>query len=53
MVGYKLIFTCFFALVVLSELGGEAAPAEWQGAFNCTYNFGGPGFRHTSAFNNR
>eukprot|EP00064_Thunnus_orientalis_P005636 superscaffoldBa00000562_g5650 len=34
------------------ELGGMKAPAEWQGAFNCTYNFGGPGFKNTSAFKN-
>nr|XP_046241329.1 aminopeptidase NAALADL1 [Scatophagus argus] len=40
------------AYVLICQLGGEAAPAEWQGAFNCTYNFGGPGFKHTSAFTN-
>ncbi|KAI3371993.1 hypothetical protein L3Q82_006863 [Scortum barcoo] len=37
---------------LICELGGEAAPAAWQGAFNCTYNFGSPGFKHTSVFNN-
>uniref|UniRef100_A0A8C4HEC9 Aminopeptidase NAALADL1 n=1 Tax=Dicentrarchus labrax TaxID=13489 RepID=A0A8C4HEC9_DICLA len=40
------------AYILICELGGEAAPKEWQGAFNCTYNFGGPGFKPTSAFNN-
>ncbi|KAM9858428.1 aminopeptidase NAALADL1 [Aulostomus maculatus] len=40
------------AYILICELGGEAAPDTWQGAFNCTYNFGGPGFKHTSAFNN-
>uniref|UniRef100_A0A671X0V0 Aminopeptidase NAALADL1 n=1 Tax=Sparus aurata TaxID=8175 RepID=A0A671X0V0_SPAAU len=38
-------------LLCLHELGGEAAPADWQGAFNCSYNIGGPGFKQTSAFN--
>ncbi|XP_068577002.1 aminopeptidase NAALADL1 [Cebidichthys violaceus] len=37
---------------LICELGGTAAPAPWQGAFNCTYNFGGPGFKPTSAFSN-
>ncbi|KAM6945087.1 aminopeptidase NAALADL1 [Lycodopsis pacificus] len=37
---------------LICELDGTAAPALWQGAFNCTYNFGGPGFKPTSAFNN-
>ncbi|XP_059193512.1 aminopeptidase NAALADL1-like [Centropristis striata] len=37
---------------LICELGGEAAPGPWQGAFNCTYNFGGPGFKDTSVFNN-
>ncbi|XP_054466126.1 aminopeptidase NAALADL1-like [Anoplopoma fimbria] len=37
---------------LICELGGTAAPAAWHGAFNCTYNFGGPGFKPTSAFNN-
>ncbi|XP_031704985.1 aminopeptidase NAALADL1 [Anarrhichthys ocellatus] len=37
---------------LICELDGTAAPAPWQGAFNCTYNFGGPGFKPTSAFNN-
>ncbi|KAE8291948.1 N-acetylated-alpha-linked acidic dipeptidase-like protein [Larimichthys crocea] len=40
------------AYILICALGGEAAPSVWQGAFNCTYNFGGPGFRNTSAFNN-
>uniref|UniRef100_A0A8D0D0H6 Aminopeptidase NAALADL1 n=1 Tax=Sander lucioperca TaxID=283035 RepID=A0A8D0D0H6_SANLU len=51
MVGCKLILTCF-SIGHFSELGGKAAPAQWQGAFNCTYNFGGPGFQNPSAFNN-
>ncbi|XP_026178416.1 aminopeptidase NAALADL1 [Mastacembelus armatus] len=37
---------------LICELGGDAAPAAWQGAFNCTYNFGGPGFKPTSVFKN-
>uniref|UniRef100_A0A8D3E686 Aminopeptidase NAALADL1 n=1 Tax=Scophthalmus maximus TaxID=52904 RepID=A0A8D3E686_SCOMX len=41
------------AYTLICELGEEAAPAAWQGAFNCTYNFGGPGFKSTSYFNNR
>uniref|UniRef100_A0A4W6ELF1 Aminopeptidase NAALADL1 n=1 Tax=Lates calcarifer TaxID=8187 RepID=A0A4W6ELF1_LATCA len=40
------------AYILICELGGEAAPSEWQGSFSCTYNFGGPGFKHTSTFNN-
>ncbi|XP_070759761.1 aminopeptidase NAALADL1 [Enoplosus armatus] len=40
------------AYTLICKLGGDAAPAEWQGAFNCSYNFGGPGFKHTSDFNN-
>ncbi|XP_019954710.2 aminopeptidase NAALADL1 [Paralichthys olivaceus] len=40
------------AYKLICELGGEAAPAPWQGAFNCTYRFGGPGFRNTSDFRN-
>ncbi|XP_071388979.1 aminopeptidase NAALADL1 [Centroberyx affinis] len=40
------------AYALICELGGQPAPADWQGAFNCTYNFGGPGFKPTSAFNN-
>ncbi|KAM7391262.1 hypothetical protein PAMP_021962 [Pampus punctatissimus] len=40
------------AYTLICELGGVEAPAAWQGSFNCTYNFGGPGFKHTSAFNN-
>ncbi|CAB1425159.1 unnamed protein product [Pleuronectes platessa] len=41
------------AYKLICELGGEAAPASWQGAFNCTYSFGGPGFRNTSEFSDR
>ncbi|XP_068994611.1 aminopeptidase NAALADL1 [Embiotoca jacksoni] len=40
------------AYVLICALDGEEAPSQWQGAFNCTYNFGGPGFKQTSAFNN-
>ncbi|XP_047197130.1 aminopeptidase NAALADL1 [Hippoglossus stenolepis] len=40
------------AYKLICELGGEAAPASWQGAFNCAYSFGGPGFRNTSEFSN-
>ncbi|KAK5870874.1 hypothetical protein PBY51_003784 [Eleginops maclovinus] len=40
------------AYKLICELGGEAAPNLWQGSFNCTYNFGGPGFKQTSTFNN-
>lgn len=40
------------AYILICELDGDAAPSEWQGAFNCTYNYGGPGFKPTSAFNN-
>uniref|UniRef100_H3DEV5 Aminopeptidase NAALADL1 n=1 Tax=Tetraodon nigroviridis TaxID=99883 RepID=H3DEV5_TETNG len=29
---------------------GDKAPVDWQGSFNCSYNFGGPGFKNTSAF---
>lgn len=39
------------AYILICALGGAAAPASWQGGFNCTYNHGGPGFRDTSAFN--
>ncbi|XP_060894500.1 aminopeptidase NAALADL1 [Labrus mixtus] len=39
------------AFILICKLGGEAAPITWQGGFNCTYNFGGPGFRNTSEFN--
>ncbi|XP_065804720.1 aminopeptidase NAALADL1 [Labrus bergylta] len=39
------------AFILICELGGKAAPKTWQGGFNCTYNFGGPGFRSTSDFN--
>ncbi|XP_051981775.1 aminopeptidase NAALADL1 [Xyrauchen texanus] len=37
---------------LICELDGDDAPIEWQGAFNCTYKFGGPGFKSTSQFNN-
>uniref|UniRef100_A0AAQ6ARD7 Aminopeptidase NAALADL1 n=1 Tax=Amphiprion ocellaris TaxID=80972 RepID=A0AAQ6ARD7_AMPOC len=40
------------AYILICALGGDAAPSEWQGAFNCTYNYGGPGFKPTSEFNN-
>ncbi|XP_028270381.1 aminopeptidase NAALADL1 [Parambassis ranga] len=40
------------AYILICELDGAAAPSQWQGGFNCTYNYGGPGFKHTSAFNN-
>uniref|UniRef100_A0A8C5HLM7 Aminopeptidase NAALADL1 n=1 Tax=Gouania willdenowi TaxID=441366 RepID=A0A8C5HLM7_GOUWI len=36
---------------LICELGGEGAPTEWKGAFNCTYNFGGPGFKPESTQN--
>uniref|UniRef100_A0A6Q2X6H1 Uncharacterized protein n=1 Tax=Esox lucius TaxID=8010 RepID=A0A6Q2X6H1_ESOLU len=38
------------AYALICELGGRPAPSEWQGAFNCTYNLGGPGFKPTSTF---
>ncbi|KAM8865891.1 aminopeptidase NAALADL1 [Synchiropus picturatus] len=37
---------------LICELGGTVAPAEWQGGFNCSYKFGGPGFQDSSPFNN-
>ncbi|KAG7282418.1 hypothetical protein CRUP_029739 [Coryphaenoides rupestris] len=40
------------AYILISELGGQSAPPDWQGAFNCTYNFGGPGFKPESKFHN-
>ncbi|XP_036382704.1 aminopeptidase NAALADL1 [Megalops cyprinoides] len=40
------------AYTLICELDGPAAPSDWHGAFNCTYNVGGPGFRATSRFNN-
>ncbi|XP_056601023.1 aminopeptidase NAALADL1 isoform X1 [Triplophysa dalaica] len=39
------------AYALICELDGSDAPAAWQGGFNCTYKFGGPGFQSTSAFN--
>ncbi|XP_062874192.1 aminopeptidase NAALADL1 [Trichomycterus rosablanca] len=38
------------AQALICNLGGSAAPADWQGSFPCTYNFGGPGFSNTSDF---
>ncbi|XP_076010464.1 aminopeptidase NAALADL1 [Genypterus blacodes] len=38
------------AYILICELGGGEAPSTWQGAFNCTYNFGGPGFKPASDF---
>ncbi|XP_023679806.2 aminopeptidase NAALADL1 [Paramormyrops kingsleyae] len=38
------------AYSLICELDGSPAPETWQGAFNCTYNFGGPGFKATSSF---
>ncbi|XP_004072125.1 N-acetylated-alpha-linked acidic dipeptidase-like protein [Oryzias latipes] len=40
------------AYKLICELGGDAAPSDWQGGFNCTYNNGGPGFNTDSVFNN-
>uniref|UniRef100_A0A8C9WJK2 N-acetylated alpha-linked acidic dipeptidase like 1 n=1 Tax=Scleropages formosus TaxID=113540 RepID=A0A8C9WJK2_SCLFO len=39
------------AYELICELDGPGAPEAWQGAFNCTYNVGGPGFKSTSKFN--
>ncbi|XP_047446810.1 aminopeptidase NAALADL1 [Mugil cephalus] len=36
---------------LICELGGTKAPDSWQGGFKCAYNFGGPGFKPTSPFN--
>ncbi|XP_035999923.1 LOW QUALITY PROTEIN: aminopeptidase NAALADL1 [Fundulus heteroclitus] len=36
---------------LICELAGDPAPSEWQGGFDCTYNYGGPGFKPTSPFN--
>ncbi|XP_013867179.1 aminopeptidase NAALADL1 isoform X2 [Austrofundulus limnaeus] len=38
------------AYILISELDGAAAPNDWQGGFNCTYNYGAPGFKPTSRF---
>ncbi|KAL0979845.1 hypothetical protein UPYG_G00190570 [Umbra pygmaea] len=38
------------AYALICQLGGESAPPEWQGAFNCSYRYGGPGFRPDSTF---
>uniref|UniRef100_A0A8C6VXG4 Aminopeptidase NAALADL1 n=1 Tax=Nothobranchius furzeri TaxID=105023 RepID=A0A8C6VXG4_NOTFU len=46
-IGFKDAYT------LICELGGDAAPQDWQGGFNCTYNFGAPGFKPTSVFNDR
>ncbi|KAG5281139.1 hypothetical protein AALO_G00067850 [Alosa alosa] len=40
------------AYALICELGGDASPPEWRGAFNCSYNLGGPGFQSSSKFNN-
>ncbi|KPP65967.1 hypothetical protein Z043_115575 [Scleropages formosus] len=53
---YELIWWYEFSPIQLtgchsSELDGPGAPEAWQGAFNCTYNVGGPGFKSTSKFN--
>uniref|UniRef100_A0A8C7YG20 Aminopeptidase NAALADL1 n=1 Tax=Oryzias sinensis TaxID=183150 RepID=A0A8C7YG20_9TELE len=40
------------AYKLICDLGGDAAPNDWQGGFNCTYNYGGPGFNTDSVFNN-
>ncbi|XP_053181997.1 aminopeptidase NAALADL1 [Scomber japonicus] len=40
------------AYTLICALGGVEAPAAWRGGFNCSYNYGGPGFKTTSAFNN-
>ncbi|KAL6465985.1 hypothetical protein MHYP_G00261180 [Metynnis hypsauchen] len=40
------------AQILICELGGTAAPVDWQGSFPCTYNLGGPGFTSTSRFTN-
>ncbi|XP_037536183.1 aminopeptidase NAALADL1 [Nematolebias whitei] len=39
------------AYILICALGGDAAPTDWQGGFNCTYNYGAPGFKPTSDFN--
>ncbi|XP_057177424.1 aminopeptidase NAALADL1 [Triplophysa rosa] len=39
------------AYALICELDGTDAPDAWQGGFNCTYKFGGPGFKSTSHFN--
>lgn len=49
----ELFIVLYFYIVPLSQLGGGRAPDEWQGSFNCTYNFGGPGFTNLSAFSGR
>ena len=45
--------TCIFALKDLpllpSNLGGNLAPADWQGGLGCNYNLG-PGFRSNGTF---
>lgn len=43
----------WITLMYFSELGGSEAPADWQGAFKCKYNFGGPGFKPESTFSGR
>uniref|UniRef100_A0A667WQ65 Aminopeptidase NAALADL1 n=1 Tax=Myripristis murdjan TaxID=586833 RepID=A0A667WQ65_9TELE len=46
------LFNDCFLHFICTLLGGAAAPDAWRGGFNCSYNFGGPGFRPTSTFNN-
>ncbi|XP_029367288.1 aminopeptidase NAALADL1 [Echeneis naucrates] len=40
------------AYKLICELGGAEVPTSWRGSFNCSYNFGGPGFKSTSHFKN-
>ncbi|CAK6959838.1 aminopeptidase NAALADL1 [Scomber scombrus] len=40
------------AYTLICALGGKEVPATWRGGFNCSYNYGGPGFKNTSAFYN-
>ncbi|KAJ8380662.1 hypothetical protein SKAU_G00014400 [Synaphobranchus kaupii] len=40
------------AYALICELGGQAAPADWHGAFNCSYTIGGPGFNSASLYHN-
>ncbi|KAK7934374.1 hypothetical protein WMY93_005270 [Mugilogobius chulae] len=38
------------ASILICALDGKMAPDDWQGSFECPYNFGGPGFKETSTF---
>ncbi|KAF7687672.1 aminopeptidase NAALADL1 isoform X1 [Silurus meridionalis] len=38
------------AQMLICELTGSEAPESWQGSFPCKYNFGGPGFKNASRF---